>query len=88
MHNYIIDFIHKWLTSMSQKSSVPLCINPNSPSYKTFVQYVSYIYRYINNNNNNFLKILDLKLLYLMSYLHHLIIGVLGKNDQIVPDIN
>ncbi len=33
-----LEFIHKWLTSMSQKSSVPLCINPNSPSYKTFVQ--------------------------------------------------
>jgi nemo like kinase len=32
------DFIHKWLTSMSHKSNVPLCINPNSPSYKTFVQ--------------------------------------------------
>lgn len=32
------EFIHRWLTNMSQKSSVPLCINPNSPSYKTFVQ--------------------------------------------------
>lgn len=35
---YAKEFIHKWLTNMSQKSSVPLCINPNSPSYKTFVQ--------------------------------------------------
>lgn len=35
---YAKDHIHKWLTNMSQKSSVPLCINPNSPSYKTFVQ--------------------------------------------------
>ncbi len=32
------EFMHRWLTNMSQKSSVPLCINPNSPSYKTFVQ--------------------------------------------------
>jgi nemo like kinase len=35
---YAKEFVHKWLTNMSQKSSVPLCINPNSPSYKTFVQ--------------------------------------------------
>jgi len=35
---YAKEFIHKWLTNMSQKSSVPLCINPNSPSYKTFIQ--------------------------------------------------
>ena len=35
---YAKEFIHKWLTNMSQKSTVPLCINPNSPSYKTFVQ--------------------------------------------------
>ena len=41
------DFIHKWLTTMSQKSSVPLCINPNSPSYKTFVQLVLlFIFKY------------------------------------------
>jgi nemo like kinase len=35
---YAKEFVHKWLTNMSQKSSIPLCINPNSPLYKPFVQ--------------------------------------------------